>query len=115
MFAINAKAVSQMVLHSIINAAMNEQVFQLTLIQMAVLIFSAIAMFAPTSIIVMTVIGVGATLAYSLASALSLAQKLEQADIEETHSSQIAILGTHIGGILCYTIMLSLLIRNFLL
>jgi hypothetical protein len=115
MFAINPKAALQTVFQSIINAAMNEQVFQLTLIQLAILMFAGIAMFAPTSITVLAIIGVSTTWAYSLASSLALAQKLEQADTDETQPPQIAILGTHIGGVLCYTIMLSLLLRNFFL
>ncbi|MGD8566716.1 MAG: hypothetical protein PVJ39_01330 [Gammaproteobacteria bacterium] len=97
---------------------MNEQVFQLTLSQLAILVFAAIAMYAPTSIIVLAIIGVSTTLSYSLASSLALAQKLEQADhadIDEAQPAQTAILGTHIGGILCYGIMLSLLFRNLFL
>lgn len=93
---------------------MNEQVFQLTLTQLALLMFAVIAMFAPSSIIILAIIALSTTFTYSLASSLTLSKKLRQADSDETHTKHDAILGTHMGGALCYAIMLNLLINNLL-
>ncbi|MGD8571720.1 MAG: hypothetical protein PVH98_04625 [Gammaproteobacteria bacterium] len=77
--------------------------------------FAILAMFAPMSMMLLAIAALSITFAYSLASSFTLAKVPQQTDGRECNDRQhCALLGTHIGGALCYAVMINFLFNNLL-
>ena len=85
---------------------MNAQAFQVALAQLAMLIFSTMVVVSQPKLAYVIAIILGLTLSYSVGTAAALADKLHKSAPEENKQEHTAILGTHLGGAICYIVLL---------
>ena len=87
---------------------MKEQTIQVALAQLAMLIFTSMALVSQPKPTIRIAILLLLSLSFSLGTALALIIKLYNKKMEEFEQHHAAKLGTHVGGVICYMIMLSL-------
>jgi hypothetical protein len=85
---------------------MDSETLQLGLAQLAAIIFSSGTLIARPQLALAIVLFVGLILAFSIASSLAIGMYYRSRDGEPLSAIHAAKLGTHIGGIICYAIMI---------
>lgn len=95
---------------------MNNQTIQLVLAQLAILIFAGmITVSQPQPYFVFSAaLFLGFMLSFSVGSSLALADKIRQSDEAEFKQQHTASLGTHIGGAICYIVMLNYMLDKII-
>ena len=91
---------------------MNEQTIQIALAQLALLIFTSMALASQSKPALWLAIILMLSLSFSLGTALALITKFYNKKVEELKQQHAATLGTHIGGAICYVVMLSLTLNK---
>ena len=91
---------------------MNEQTIQIALAQLALLIFTSMALASQSKPALWVAIILMLSLSFSLGTALDLITKYYNKKVEELKQHYAATLGTHIGGAICYLVMLSLTLNK---
>lgn len=89
---------------------MNSHTVQLILFQIAILAFSAMVMISHAQFVFSVAMLLGFMLSYSVGSSLALADKIKQTEEVETRQQHTASLGTHMGGAICYIVMLNFML-----
>ena len=92
---------------------MNEQTTQLALGQLAILIFSSMVLVSGIAMAFFIAILLSVSLAFSCGSVLALGQRVKarQGD-EQIVPAFNAMLATHLGGSLCYVVLLWFALRQ---
>ena len=76
------------------------------------LLFAAMVMISPLQpqFVFSVTLLLGFSLSFSVGSSLALAGKIRLTEEEETRQHYTASLGTHIGGAICYVVMLNFML-----
>ena len=95
---------------------MNTQTLQLILAQLAVLIFAGMVMVSQSQpyFVFSVALMLGFMLSFSVGSSLALADKIRRCEELEIRQQHTASLGTHIGGAICYIVMLNFMLDKIL-
>lgn len=92
---------------------MNTQTIQIALAQLALLIFTSMALVSQSKPAIWVAIILMLSLSFSLGSALALITKFYTKKVEELKQQHAAsTIGTHIGGAICYSVLLSLALNK---
>ena len=91
---------------------MNEQTIQIALAQLALLIFTSMALVSQSKPALWLAIILMLSLSFSLGTALAMINKLYNKKMEELKQQHAATLGTHIGGAICYMVLLNLTLNK---
>lgn len=91
---------------------MNTQAYQLALGQLAMLVFSTIVLISQPKLVFFTALILGLSLSYSVGTAVALVDMLQKSTLDENKQQHTATLGTHLGGALCYIVMLAHLLDS---
>ena len=91
---------------------MNVQTIQLALAQLTLLIFTVMVLISQTKPARWLAIIVTVSLSFSMGTAMALINKFYNKQVEELKQQHAATIGTHIGGAICYTIMLSVVLHR---
>ena len=89
---------------------MNSHTAQLVLFQLAILGFCCMVMISHAQFVFSVALLLGFMLSYSVGSSLALADKIRQTQEMEIVQQHKASLGTHMGGALCYIVMLNFML-----
>ena len=89
---------------------MNTQTFQLILFQICILLFASMVLVSQPHFVLSVALLLGFMLSYSVGSSLALADDIRQAQETENRQQHMAFLATHIGGALCYLVMLNFML-----
>lgn len=90
--------------------SMNTNTIQLVLAQLAILAFAGMVMISHSQFVFSVALLLGFMLSYSIGSSLALADKIRQTQEMEILQQHKASLGTHIGGAICYIVMLNFML-----
>jgi hypothetical protein len=91
---------------------MNEQTIQIALAQLALLIFTSMALVSQSKPALWLAIILMLSLSFSLGTALAMINKFYNKKMEELKQQHAATLGTHIGGAICYMVLLNLTLNK---
>ena len=91
---------------------MNTQALQLALAQLAMLVFSTMVVISQPKFVYIIAFILGLSLSYSVGTAVALVDKFQKSTLAENKQQYAATLGTHLGGALCYIVMLEHLLDN---
>jgi len=95
---------------------MNTQTIQLILAQLAILIFASMVMVSPLqpNFVFSVALVLGFLLSFSVGSSLALADKIRKSEEVEIRKQHSATLGTHMGGAICYVVLLNFMLDKIL-
>lgn len=95
---------------------MNNYTVQLMLTQLAILLFAAMVIVAPLQpqFVFSVALLLGFSLSFSIGSSMALADKIRRAEEVEIKQQHTASLGTHIGGAICYVVMLNFILDKII-
>jgi hypothetical protein len=79
---------------------------QLSLAQLAAIIFSTATLIAQPQLAIAVAMFAGTVLAFSMASSLAIGHYYSREQEESISSSHAAQLGIHFGGMVCYVVMI---------
>ena len=91
---------------------MNTQTIQIALTQLALLVFSTMVLVSQTKPSVLLAIILTLGLSFSIAAALAVLMQYYNKKIEDL-KPQHATLGPHIGGVICYMVILIFVMDKF--
>ena len=91
---------------------MNEHTIQIALAQLALLIFTSMALVSQSKPALWLAIVLMLSLSFSLGTALAMINKFYNKKMEELKQQHAATLGTHIGGAICYMVLLNLTLNK---
>jgi len=86
---------------------MNIDKNQLALAQLALLIFAAMAIMSRSSLMPWVITILALALSFSLGTALAMLNKAQVNESNSSEQNNSAVLGTHLGGVICYAITIS--------
>jgi len=91
---------------------MNIDKNQLALAQLAILVFAAMALLSHSSLMPWIIAILGLALSFSLGTVLAIINKTHARESENSEHQYSAVLGTHLGGAICYAITISFTFHN---
>ena len=91
---------------------MENNTAQLALAQLAILIFSAMVLFSQSGLMLWIAVLLGLALSFSLGAVLAITNNMHAENPSEFRHRHAAVLGTHIGGAICYMIMISIVFQK---
>lgn len=92
---------------------MNFETTQLSLAQLAILIFAFMSLLSQSVLVPWAMLLLGLALAFSLGTAMAIINKIQNHNPEDGKHQYSAILGTHMGGAICYAITISFFLHKF--